>query len=169
MDDYLKSISNEKDLIGLTWKVVSVLKCHGFNLEKFSSNSETVLQSLPQSTLSQKCELRIFFANIRTSFRNNLEYSERHIYFRTDHKVFPQYKTLNPQSDVINIRPTRHTYTAPPSTLRYSSTVMETKYRLGWANSKHFIKTVGVLEGGYAIYISYEYSTMVRYWKTNWQ
>ena len=54
MDDYLKSMSNEKDLISLTCKVVSVLKCHGFNLKKFISNSEKVLQSLPQSTLNQK-------------------------------------------------------------------------------------------------------------------
>ena len=34
MDDYLKSMSNEKDLISLTCKVVSALKCHGFNLKK---------------------------------------------------------------------------------------------------------------------------------------
>ena len=54
MDDYLKSMSNEKNLINLTCKVVSVLKCHGFNLKKFISNSEKVLQSLPQSTLNQK-------------------------------------------------------------------------------------------------------------------
>ena len=47
-------MSNEKDLISLTCKVVSVLKCHGFNLKKFTSNSEQVLQSLPQSTLNQK-------------------------------------------------------------------------------------------------------------------
>ena len=49
MDDYLKSMSNEKDLISLTCKIVPVLKCHCFNLKKFISNSETVLQSLPQS------------------------------------------------------------------------------------------------------------------------
>ena len=54
MDDYLKSMSNENDLISLTCKVVSVLKYHGFNLKKFFSNSEKVLQSLPQSTLNQK-------------------------------------------------------------------------------------------------------------------
>ena len=47
-------MSNEKDLIRLTCKVVSVLKCHGFNLKKFISDSEKVLQSLPQSTLNQK-------------------------------------------------------------------------------------------------------------------
>ena len=65
MDDYLKSMSNEKNLISLTCKVVSVLKCHGFNLKKFISNSEKVLQSLPQSTLNQKyVNLRILFTNI---------------------------------------------------------------------------------------------------------
>ena len=51
MNDYLKSMSDEKDLISLTCKVASVLKCHGFNLKKFISNSEKVL---PQSTLNQK-------------------------------------------------------------------------------------------------------------------
>ena len=45
---------NEKDLINLTGKVVSALKCHCFNLKKIISKSETVLQSLPQSTLNQK-------------------------------------------------------------------------------------------------------------------
>ena len=54
MGDYLKLMSNEKDLISLTSKVISVLKCHGFNLKKFISNSEKVLQSLQQSTLHQK-------------------------------------------------------------------------------------------------------------------
>lgn len=54
MNDYLKSISNEEDLISLTCKIVSVLKFHDFNLKKIISNSETVLQSLPQSTLKQK-------------------------------------------------------------------------------------------------------------------
>lgn len=54
MNDYLKSISNEEDLISLTCKIVSVLKFHDFNLKKIISNSETVLQSLPQSTLNQK-------------------------------------------------------------------------------------------------------------------
>ena len=54
MDDYLKSMSNEKDLISLTCKVVSDLKCHGFNLKKFISNSEKALQSLPHGSLNQK-------------------------------------------------------------------------------------------------------------------
>ena len=54
MDGYLKSMSNEK-VISLTCEVVSVLKIHGFNLKKFISNSEKVLQSLPQTTYNQKC------------------------------------------------------------------------------------------------------------------
>ena len=55
MDDYLKSMLNEKELISLTCKVVSVLKFHGFNLKKkIISNSEKVLQSLRQSTLNHK-------------------------------------------------------------------------------------------------------------------
>ena len=45
MNDYLKSMSNEKDFISLTCKIVSLLKCHGFNLKKFISNSEEVLQN----------------------------------------------------------------------------------------------------------------------------
>ena len=54
MDDYLKLMSNEKDLISLTSKVIAVFKCNGLNLKKFISNSEKVLQSLQQSTLHQK-------------------------------------------------------------------------------------------------------------------
>ena len=73
-------------------------------------------------TKSKICELKILFANIRTSFRTNLEYAEGHIYFQTDHKVLPRYKTWNPQSNIINIRPARYTYTDPSSTETYSST-----------------------------------------------
>ena len=83
MDDYLKSMLNEKGLISLTCKVVYVLKCNGFSLKKLISNSETVLQSLPPSA-SKICELRIPFANIRMNLRTNLEYSEGHIYFQTN-------------------------------------------------------------------------------------
>ena len=50
----LKPVSNEKDLISVTCKDVSVLKCHGFNLNKFILNSEKVLQSLAQSTANKK-------------------------------------------------------------------------------------------------------------------
>ena len=62
LGDYLKSMSNERDLISLTCKVVSVLKFHGFKLKKFISNPETVLQSLPQSTLNQRYVNLIFFS-----------------------------------------------------------------------------------------------------------
>ena len=54
MDNFLKSMSKEEDMINLTCKVLSTLKCHGFNLKKFVSNLENVRQSLPQSTLNQK-------------------------------------------------------------------------------------------------------------------
>ena len=37
LDDYLKSMSNENDLIILTCKVVSVLKIHSFNLRRIRS------------------------------------------------------------------------------------------------------------------------------------
>ena len=50
------------------------------------------------------CDLRSLFANIRTSYRTNLECSEGHTYFEADYKVLPRYKTWNPQSNVINIR-----------------------------------------------------------------
>ena len=43
MDNFLKSMSNEENMINLTCKVLSVLKCQGFNLKKLVSNSETVL------------------------------------------------------------------------------------------------------------------------------
>ena len=52
--DAFKSKLNEEDFISLSSKVVSVLQYHGFNLKKFVSNSQTILQSLPQSTLNQK-------------------------------------------------------------------------------------------------------------------
>ena len=97
MDDYLKSMSNEKDLISRTCKVAFVLKCHGFNLKKFISNLENTLQSLhaillkfQQSTLNQKyVNLEFSSPTFRTSFRTNLEYSEGQIYFQTNHKVLP--------------------------------------------------------------------------------
>ena len=37
LDDYLKSMSNENDLIILTYKVESVLKHHSFNLRRIHS------------------------------------------------------------------------------------------------------------------------------------
>lgn len=46
VDNYFKSISNEKDAISLICKIVSVLKYHGFNLKKIISNSETLLQRI---------------------------------------------------------------------------------------------------------------------------
>ena len=67
MEDYLKSMPNEKELLSLTCKVVSVLKCHGFNLKKLTSNSEKALPSLPQSALNQK------YVNALCQYHNELE------------------------------------------------------------------------------------------------
>ena len=80
MDDYLKSMSNEKDFISLTCKVVSILKYHGFNVNSFLI-LKRYYKITTEYTKSKICELRIFFANIRRSFRTNLEYPEGHIYF----------------------------------------------------------------------------------------
>lgn len=46
VDNYFKSISNEKDAISLICKIVSVLKYHDFNLKKIIYNSETLLQRI---------------------------------------------------------------------------------------------------------------------------
>ena len=110
MGSCLKSMVNEKDLISLICKVVSVLKCHGFNLKKFISNLETILRSLPQSTVNQK------YVNLEFSLPTSEQALGLIWNIQMDHKVLPQYKRWNPQSKVINIRPARHTYTMSPST-----------------------------------------------------
>ena len=110
MGSCLKSMVNEKDLISLICKVVSVLKCHGFNLKKFISNLETILRSLPQSTVNQK------YVNLEFSLPTSEQALGLIWNIQMDHKVLPQYKRWNPKSKVINIRPARHTYTMSPST-----------------------------------------------------
>ena len=52
MDDFLYSLSNEKDLITITSQIMSVLNTHGFRLRKFISNSSFILNSLPSSEVS---------------------------------------------------------------------------------------------------------------------
>ena len=47
MDDFLKSLPNEIDLIKITSKMITVLNTYGFRLTKFVSNSSTVSISLP--------------------------------------------------------------------------------------------------------------------------
>ena len=54
MDDFLKSMSNENDLVKLVREVISVLNSCGFRLNKFISNSTFVLESLPKTKTSSK-------------------------------------------------------------------------------------------------------------------
>ena len=54
MDDFLKSIYNENDLVKLVREVVSVLNSCGFRLNKFISISTFVLESLPKTEISSK-------------------------------------------------------------------------------------------------------------------
>ena len=54
MDDFLKSMSNENDLVKLVREVISVLNSCGFRLNKFISNLTFVLESLPKTEISSK-------------------------------------------------------------------------------------------------------------------
>ena len=53
MNDFLNSLSNEKDLIRITSKIITVLNTYGFWLTKFVWNSST-LKSLPSSEILPK-------------------------------------------------------------------------------------------------------------------
>ena len=55
MDDFLKSMSKENELVKLVSEVISVLNSCGFRLNKFISNSAFVLESLPKTEVSSKC------------------------------------------------------------------------------------------------------------------
>ena len=54
MDDFLKSMSNETDLIKLVGGVIATLKTCSFRLSKFVSNSIKVLKHLPATEISPK-------------------------------------------------------------------------------------------------------------------
>ena len=54
MDDFLKSIPEEKQLAELLHEVISVLNACGFRLNKFISNSHEILKELPKSEISSK-------------------------------------------------------------------------------------------------------------------
>ena len=54
MDDFLKSMFNENDLIKLVREVISALNSCGFRLNKFISNSTFVLESLRKTEISSK-------------------------------------------------------------------------------------------------------------------
>ena len=51
IDDFLKSISNENDLVKLVPEVISVLNSCGFRLNKFTSNLTFVLENLPKTEI----------------------------------------------------------------------------------------------------------------------
>ena len=54
MDDFLKSLSNEDDLISLSNHLITALSSCGFKLTKWISNSEYIMNKLPSSELSPK-------------------------------------------------------------------------------------------------------------------
>ena len=54
MDDLLKSMSNEEDLVQSSSKLLIILSNCGFRLAKFMSNSINVLNRLPASEISPK-------------------------------------------------------------------------------------------------------------------
>ena len=54
MDDFLKSMSSENDLVKIVREVISVLNSCGFRLNKIFSNSTFVLESLPKTEISSK-------------------------------------------------------------------------------------------------------------------
>ena len=54
MDDFVKSISNENDLVKLVREFISLLNSCGFRLNKFISNQTFVLKSLPKTEISSK-------------------------------------------------------------------------------------------------------------------
>ena len=54
MDDFLKSMPEEKQLAELLHEVISVLNACGFRLNKFISNSHEILKELPKNEISSK-------------------------------------------------------------------------------------------------------------------
>ena len=54
IDDLLKSMSNEEDLIQLSSKLLIILSDCGFRLTKFTLNSINILNHLPASKISPK-------------------------------------------------------------------------------------------------------------------
>ena len=75
MDDFLKSMPNENELVKFLREVISVLNSCGFRLNKFISNSAFILESLP------KTEIWSFeFFDIRENARTNFEYWKRYFH-----------------------------------------------------------------------------------------
>ena len=59
MDDLLKSVSTEEAAIKLALEATSMLKCSGFRLCKFVSNSKGVLDALPSSDVSSSAYVNL--------------------------------------------------------------------------------------------------------------
>ena len=75
MDDFLKSMPNENELVKFLREVISVLNSCGFRLNKFISNSAFIFESLP------KTEIWSFeFFDIRENARTNFEYWKRYFH-----------------------------------------------------------------------------------------
>ena len=54
MDNFLKSMCNENELIKLVREVILALNSCGFRLNKFISNTALLLESLPKTEISLK-------------------------------------------------------------------------------------------------------------------
>ena len=65
VDDLLKSVDSEAVAITLSKELIKMMKCGGFDLTKFMSNSQTVLESLPESAISPKMKLDLDTENIQ--------------------------------------------------------------------------------------------------------
>ena len=57
VDDGLKSVCDDKTAISLVDRSVALCKERGVRLHKFSSNSEALLRSLPETKCTEKCNL----------------------------------------------------------------------------------------------------------------
>jgi hypothetical protein len=57
VDDLLKSVDQKNGLLGIANEVASMLRRGGFNLTKFISNSDLLLNSLPASKLAHPLQM----------------------------------------------------------------------------------------------------------------
>ena len=59
VDDLLKSVLSNETAITLVKELIEILKCGGFRLTKWLSNSKTVLQSIPPSEISPNISVEL--------------------------------------------------------------------------------------------------------------